>query len=133
MSAGRIGLIVGALGLLGLGWALLDFATTMIGWLQPEARAGASTITVIDGALASTMGLIASQWLWTAWRPTADRLSTARFAALIPLVTGGLMVGVIGPGYEPALVPLVAGAAGGLGAWGMARSLPHGAGTPEEG
>ncbi|GIX18539.1 MAG: hypothetical protein KatS3mg120_0215 [Erythrobacter sp.] len=133
MLAGRIGLIVGALGLLGLGWALLDFTATMIGWLQPEARAGASTITVINGALASTMGLIAAQWLGTAWRPTADRLSTARFAALIPLVTGGLMAGVIGLGYEPALLPLVAGAAGGLGAWGMGRSLPHGAGQPQEG
>jgi len=133
MLAGRIGLIVGALGLLGLGWALVDFVPTMIGWLQPQARAGASTITVISGALASTMGLIAAQWLQTAWRPTADRLSTARFAALVPLLTGGLMAGVIGLGYEPALVPLLAGAAGGLGALGMARILRLRAGQPQEG
>lgn len=131
MMIGRISLGVSSLLLLGLSWAVIDFTPEMIGWLQVEARAGASTIKVMTGTVAGTLVLVALQWLWTVLRPSAAQLHMSRLAALIPLGLGGLMLGFVGLQYEPAYVPLLAALVAGTGSFALARPGEREKNTPD--
>jgi len=133
MIMGRTGLALGSLVLLGLAWAVIDFTPDMIGWLQPEARAGAATIRVMTGAVAGTLVLVALQWLWTMLRPGAAALATARLAALLPLGLGGLMLAFVGIEYEPAYVPLAASVAARSGSFALSRRLERASVVADEG